>query len=93
MLHGGLNKSWNQGLLNSVRFQVAIGDFGLCRILDEGEQKVDGAYGSPMYMSPECLQGFKYDLSSDVYSLGVILYEMVYGNVPYNCNNIEELLS
>lgn len=69
-----------------------IGDFGLCRILDEREQLIEGAYGSPMYMSPESLQNMKYGLKSDLYSIGIILFEIIFGNVPYHCNTIEELL-
>lgn len=69
-----------------------IGDLGLCRILEENEIEIEGAYGSPMYMSPECLQGYSYGLKSDLYSLGIILYELVYGQVPYSCQTIEELL-
>lgn len=45
-----------------------------------------------MYMSPESLQNMKYGLKSDLYSLGIILFEVIYGNVPYHCNTIEELL-
>lgn len=45
-----------------------------------------------MYMSPESLQNMKYGLKSDLYSLGIILFEIIFGNVPYHCNTIEELL-
>lgn len=69
-----------------------LGDFGLCRILERKDQLIEGAYGSPMYMSPESLQNMQYGLKSDLYSLGIILFEMIYGNVPYHCNTIEELL-
>lgn len=46
-----------------------------------------------MYMSPECLSGQSYGINNDLYSLGIVLYEMIYGQVPYNCNSAEELLA
>jgi serine/threonine protein kinase len=73
-----LQKSNYNRLLSTIRYQAVLGDFGLCRILDENEEDIEGAYGSPMYMSPECLQGFKYGLSSDLYSLGIVLYEIIF---------------
>jgi len=60
-------------------------DFGLARMMEPTE-KLTGSgvgLGTPAYMSPEQGQGDKVDHRSDIYSLGVILYEMVTGHVPY----------
>ena len=51
--------------------KAVLGDFGFCKILKSREEKVEGAYGSPMYMSPESLANQSYGLESDLYSLGV----------------------
>jgi serine/threonine protein kinase len=63
---------------------VRIMDFGIARSLKE--KGITGAgvmIGTPEYMSPEQVEGKEIDIRSDIYSLGVILYEMVTGRVPF----------
>lgn len=64
--------------------QVVLTDFGIARIID-GTQftQTGGLSGTPAYMSPEQGQGERGNERSDIYALGVMLYEMVTGMVPY----------
>lgn len=64
-------------------------DFGLARIAQAGESTMsaDMILGTPQYISPEQARGEKnLDYRTDLYSLGVILYEMVVGRVPFNAD-------
>ncbi|HLO16376.1 MAG TPA: protein kinase [Anaerolineales bacterium] len=64
--------------------EPVLTDFGLVRIAQAVTQTASGSVsGTPAYMSPEQAQGLKVDRRSDIYSLGVILYEMVAGRVPF----------
>ncbi len=67
--------------------QVVLTDFGIARIVGATQFTQTGALsGTPAYMSPEQGQGEKADERSDIYSLGVMLYEMVTGIVPYDAD-------
>lgn len=72
--------------------KLKITDFGFCKKLKEDGEMAESMVGSPMYMAPECLTGDKYDISADVYSLGVVLYEMLFGFYPFQGSNIPELI-
>src|SRR5215207_3022998 len=61
-------------------------DFGIAKILEEASPRLtqtDAIMGTPAYISPEQAQALKVDQRSDIYSFGIILYEMVTGRVPF----------
>ncbi|MBI4750659.1 MAG: protein kinase [Acidobacteria bacterium] len=69
---------------------VKVVDFGIAKMLEASSDVnlqnltvTDGLIGTPKYMSPERLEGESYDGRSDVYSLGLVLYEMLCGEVPF----------
>ena len=72
-------------VLVDVQGDTYLTDFGLARMLESTQQITASGVGlgTPAYMSPEQGQGVKVDHRSDIYSLGVILYEMLTGRVPY----------
>ncbi|HEV2914505.1 MAG TPA: protein kinase [Pyrinomonadaceae bacterium] len=63
---------------------VKITDFGIVKLVgSDGGDTLGGVYGSPEYVSPEQADGQPVDQRSDIYSLGVILYEMLAGTPPF----------
>jgi serine/threonine protein kinase len=66
---------------------VVLADFGIARIVGATQYTVTGAFtGTPDYMSPEQCKGERGDERSDVYALGVMLYEMLTGQVPFGAD-------
>ncbi len=69
--------------------QMYLADFGLARIAQAGESTLstDSIMGTPQYISPEQARGDKdLDAGTDIYSFGVMLYEMVVGQVPFSAD-------
>ena len=79
-------------LLTDNEKTVKLTDFNFAKELYEGEL-TNTFCGSPLYMAPEIIEKKKYNEKSDLWSLGLILYEMIYGRNPYlDCINIIDLL-
>ena len=72
---------------------VKLADFGFCKELLKENDMTQTMVGSPIYMAPEVLKGMIYDIRADIWSLGVILYEMLYGLCPYEESTIPKLVS
>uniref|UniRef100_A0A1I8Q0C0 Serine/threonine-protein kinase ULK3 n=1 Tax=Stomoxys calcitrans TaxID=35570 RepID=A0A1I8Q0C0_STOCA len=81
-------------LLTKVNSNVSlkVADFGFAQHLKLGEINQQ-LKGSPLYMAPEIIRKQRYDARADLWSIGVILYECLFGRAPYSSKTIEELLT
>ncbi|KRX05770.1 Protein kinase-like domain [Pseudocohnilembus persalinus] len=79
-----------QNILMS-NWQVKIADFGIAKQLESETQKTETFAGTIVTMAPEIVRNNKYNIQCDVYSLGVILYQLVYGITPFNILQINQL--
>lgn len=71
---------------------IKLGDFGFCKNLNSAEDMARTMLGSPIYMAPEVLKGEIYSNKADIWSLGVVLYEMIFGHCPFQSNSIANLI-
>lgn len=62
-----------------------IADFGFAKKNKNPGQKEKYNVGSPLYMPPEALKNNIYSIKSDVWSVGVIIYELLHGETPWEC--------
>lgn len=92
MLHGKADEiPLDKPLTSDV--EAVLTDFGLVRIENAASQTASGMVsGTPSYMSPEQAQGGKTDQRTDIYSLGVVLYEMLAGRVPFEADTTMSVL-
>lgn len=71
---------------------IKLGDFGFCKNLNSANEMTKTMLGSPIYMAPEVLKGEIYSNKADIWSLGVVLYEMLFGMCPFQSNSIANLI-
>jgi serine/threonine-protein kinase len=80
-----------QNIMMNKRGEVVIMDFGLAAIADE-LNGAEARNGTPAYMSPEQLKGTGVTNRSDVYALGLVLYELFTGKKPYDASTLQQLM-
>ena len=81
---------------SNILFQgnvAKISDFGFSKPLVSSCEVTETMIGSPIYMAPEILKGLTYTIKADIYSMGVMLFEMLYGKAPFEDVNIPGLLN
>jgi serine/threonine protein kinase len=81
-----------QNLLLDDNYNLIITDFGLAKSYQSNEL-LETICGSPLFMAPEIIQKKPYSIKSDLWSVGVILYQMLYAKLPYFSKNIIKLIA
>ena len=84
-----------QNVLIDAKGEVKLMDFGIARMTEAAEAMTQAGLivGTPHYMSPEQVQGRPLDPRSDVYSMGVLMYEMLTGKRPFESTSLTGVLT
>lgn len=81
----------SQNIFLTKKGLVKLGDFGISRVLSNTKSKAKTVVGTPYYLSPEIIQSQPYSFKSDIWSLGVLLYEMCALCPPFNAQSLHQL--
>lgn len=71
---------------------VKVMDFGIAKMASSGKTQKNIVLGTPTYMSPEQISGKKVDGRTDIFSLGVVLFELLTGQLPFTADNLSAVL-
>jgi len=81
----------SQNIFLTKKNIIKLGDFGIARVLSNTRSKAKTVVGTPYYLSPEIIESQPYSFKSDVWSLGVLLYEMCALCPPFNATSLHQL--
>jgi eukaryotic-like serine/threonine-protein kinase len=92
--HGIVHRDVKPGnvIVLEDRGDIKLTDFGIAHINAQSETRRDVLMGSPRYMAPEQITGNPIDGRTDVFSAGVVLYEMLTGQAPFTAQDLHMLL-
>jgi serine/threonine protein kinase len=79
-------------MYNREKKKVVITDFGIARVTDSSKTKTGTVLGTPSYMSPEQFQGKKSDGRADIFSLGVMAFQLTTGTLPFGGDSLAGLM-
>ncbi len=80
-------------ILLSDRDEIKISDFGTAQISQSAHTQIDGFVGSPAYMAPEQINEEPPSVQTDIYSLGVSMYELLTGRLPFQAANSVSMIN
>jgi len=79
-------------MVEAATSTVKVTDFGIARITDSSRTRTGMVLGTPSYMSPEQMAGNRVDGRSDLYSLGVMLFQLLTGHLPHRAESMAKLM-
>ncbi len=79
-------------LYNEDKHLIKVTDFGIARIIDSTQTRTGTILGTPFYMAPEQLKGSRVDGRADIFSLGVTLFQLLTGRLPFAGEDIASLV-
>ena len=92
--HGLLHKDIKPGnIMQDSNEEVYLMDMGIAQFIGEAPSQDDHILGSPFFMSPEQTKGERLSWTSDLYSLGATLYNMITGVPPYDANDVMKIIN
>ena len=81
----------SQNIFLTKNNMVKLGDFGIAKCFNNTIEKAKTIIGTPYYLSPEIINNEPYGFKSDIWALGVLLYEMCMLKMPFDASNIPQL--
>lgn len=81
-----------ENIMLDENYNARLIDFGLCNVFDDDENQFSTKCGSPAYTPPEMAKNQPYTKSMDIWSLGVVLYSMLVGELPFQGETIAETI-